>query len=165
MVEGGNQLSQVLLFYTCNIIYMSALSPLAHTKTNIILKVRKRIFKRQADFWVRGQPGLQSEFTGQPGLHRETLSQKNKEQTNKKECIFSRFIAASFPLVIKAKCLPASPPTSHGIEIYSVTGGPYKFYPYSVGTKYPCKELQRQSLEMRRKEGPCRDCRIWGSIP
>jgi hypothetical protein len=52
MVEGGNQLSQVLLFYTCNIIYMSALSPLAHTKTNIILKVRKRIFKNAYSRWA-----------------------------------------------------------------------------------------------------------------
>jgi hypothetical protein len=38
--------------------------------------------QRQADFWVRGQPGLQREFQdSQPGLYRETLS-RNK-QTNK----------------------------------------------------------------------------------
>jgi hypothetical protein len=34
-----------------------------------------------------------------------------------------------------------------------------------LGTKYPWKELQRQSLELRRKDGPSRDCHTWGSIP
>jgi hypothetical protein len=42
-------------------------------------------------------------------------------------------------------------------------------YPEDVsnewGTKYPFKELQRQSLELRQKEGPCRDCPNRGSIP
>jgi hypothetical protein len=38
--------------------------------------------QRQADFFVRGQPDLQSWVPGQPGLHRETLSQKN--QNNKR---------------------------------------------------------------------------------
>jgi hypothetical protein len=33
------------------------------------------------------------------------------------------------------------------------------------GTKYPWKELQRQSLELRRKDGPSRDCPTQGSIP
>jgi hypothetical protein len=33
------------------------------------------------------------------------------------------------------------------------------------GTKYPLKELQRQSLEMRQKEEPSRDCPTQGSIP
>jgi hypothetical protein len=40
---------------------------------------------RQADFWVQGQPGLQSEFQDSQG-YRETLSRKNKQaskQTNK----------------------------------------------------------------------------------
>ena len=32
-------------------------------------------------------------------------------------------------------------------------------------TKYPCKELQRQSLELRWKEGPCRDCPTQEFIP
>jgi hypothetical protein len=31
---------------------------------------------------------------------------------------------------------------------------------FLLRTKYPCKELQRQSLELRWKEGPCRDCPI-----
>ena len=35
--------------------------------------------QRQAHFWVRGQPGLQSEFQDSQG-YRETLSQKNKKQ-------------------------------------------------------------------------------------
>jgi hypothetical protein len=34
-----------------------------------------------------------------------------------------------------------------------------------VGTKHPWKELQRQSLELRWKDGPCRDCHIQGSTP
>ena len=33
------------------------------------------------------------------------------------------------------------------------------------GTKHPWKELQRQSLELRRKDGPSRDCHTQGSIP
>jgi hypothetical protein len=33
------------------------------------------------------------------------------------------------------------------------------------GTKHPWKELQRQSLELRWKDGPCRDCHIQGSTP
>ena len=33
------------------------------------------------------------------------------------------------------------------------------------GTKYPWKELQRQSVEQRMKERPSRDCPIWESIP
>jgi hypothetical protein len=33
------------------------------------------------------------------------------------------------------------------------------------GIKYPWKELQRQSLELRRKDGPSRDCPTRGSIP
>jgi hypothetical protein len=33
------------------------------------------------------------------------------------------------------------------------------------GTKYPWKELQRQSSEQRLKEGASRDCSTWGSIP
>jgi hypothetical protein len=34
-----------------------------------------------------------------------------------------------------------------------------------LGTKHPWKELQRQSLELRQKDGPSRDCHIQGSIP
>jgi hypothetical protein len=33
------------------------------------------------------------------------------------------------------------------------------------GTKYPWKELQRQSSELRQKERPSRDCPTQGSIP
>jgi hypothetical protein len=37
--------------------------------------------QRQADFWVQGQPGLQSEFQDSQGyIYRETLSQKKKKQ-------------------------------------------------------------------------------------
>jgi hypothetical protein len=31
-----------------------------------------------------------------------------------------------------------------------------------LGTKHPWKELQRQSLGLRQKDGPSRDCHIWG---
>ena len=34
-----------------------------------------------------------------------------------------------------------------------------------IGNNPPWKELQRQSLELRRKNGPSRDCHIQGSIP
>jgi hypothetical protein len=33
------------------------------------------------------------------------------------------------------------------------------------GTKLPWKELQRQSLELKRKDGPSRDYSTWGTIP
>jgi hypothetical protein len=33
-----------------------------------------------------------------------------------------------------------------------------------IGNKYPWKELQKQSSELRRKEGPSRDCPTQGSI-
>ena len=40
--------------------------------------------QRQADFWVWGQPGLQSEFQDSyTELYRETLSQQNKTKQNK----------------------------------------------------------------------------------
>jgi hypothetical protein len=31
--------------------------------------------------------------------------------------------------------------------------------------RHPWKELQRQSLELRRKDRPSRDCHTWASIP
>jgi hypothetical protein len=34
-----------------------------------------------------------------------------------------------------------------------------------TGNNHPWKELQRQSLELRQKDGPSRDCHIQGSIP
>jgi hypothetical protein len=33
------------------------------------------------------------------------------------------------------------------------------------GTKYPCEEIQRQSVDQRLKERPFRDCPTLGSIP
>jgi hypothetical protein len=38
--------------------------------------------QRQADFWVRGQPGLQSEFQDSQS-YRETLSWKTKKRKKK----------------------------------------------------------------------------------
>jgi hypothetical protein len=56
--------------------------------------------QRQADFWVRGQPGLQSEFqdsqgyTEKPCLKKKKKKRKKKERkrkenkhTNKKSCL------------------------------------------------------------------------------
>jgi hypothetical protein len=40
--------------------------------------------QRQVDFWVPGQPSLQSELQDSQGLHRETLSQKTKTKKKKK---------------------------------------------------------------------------------
>jgi hypothetical protein len=40
--------------------------------------------QRQADFWIRGQPGLQSEFQdSQDYIEKETLSGKNLKKQNK----------------------------------------------------------------------------------
>jgi hypothetical protein len=47
--------------------------------------------QRQADFFVRGQPGLQSEFqdsqsyTEKPCLKKQNKTKKQNKQTNKKE--------------------------------------------------------------------------------
>jgi hypothetical protein len=40
--------------------------------------------QRQADFWVRGQPGLQSEFQDSQGYTEKPCPEKTK-QTNKKK--------------------------------------------------------------------------------
>jgi hypothetical protein len=34
-----------------------------------------------------------------------------------------------------------------------------------IGNNHPWKELQRQSLELRQKDGPSKDCHIQGFIP
>jgi hypothetical protein len=39
--------------------------------------------QRQVDFWVRGQPGLQSEFQDSQGYTEKTLSRKTKKQKTK----------------------------------------------------------------------------------
>jgi hypothetical protein len=50
--------------------------------------------QRQADFWVRGQPGLQSEFqdslgyTEKPCLEKKQKTKKQKQKTNKKSVYF-----------------------------------------------------------------------------
>jgi hypothetical protein len=46
--------------------------------------------QRQVDFWIRGQPGLQSEFrdsqgyTEKPCLEKQTKTKKTKKQKQKK---------------------------------------------------------------------------------
>jgi hypothetical protein len=39
--------------------------------------------QRQADFWVRGQPGLQSEFQDSQGYTEKTCLEKQKQQQQK----------------------------------------------------------------------------------
>jgi hypothetical protein len=34
-----------------------------------------------------------------------------------------------------------------------------------IGNNHPWKELQRQSVKLRQKDGPSRDCHIQGFIP
>jgi hypothetical protein len=41
----------------------------------------------QADFWVRGQPGLQSEFQDSQGYTEKPCLKKKAKQTNKKRFI------------------------------------------------------------------------------
>jgi hypothetical protein len=40
--------------------------------------------QRQTDFWVRGQPGLQSEFQDSQGYTEKTLSQEKKKKKRRK---------------------------------------------------------------------------------
>jgi hypothetical protein len=40
--------------------------------------------QRQVDFWVQGQPGLQSEFQDSQDYTEKPCLKKNKKQTNKK---------------------------------------------------------------------------------
>jgi hypothetical protein len=55
-----------------------------------MIKIQALRRQRQADFWVWGQSGLQSEFQGSQGytekpcLEKQTNKQTNKKQTNKK---------------------------------------------------------------------------------
>jgi hypothetical protein len=49
--------------------------------------------QRQVDFWVQGQPCLQSEFqAGQPGLHREILSWKKQKNKRHKTSLSINFL-------------------------------------------------------------------------
>jgi hypothetical protein len=41
--------------------------------------------QRQVDFWVRGQPGIQSEFQDSQGYTEKPCFKKAKEQQNKKK--------------------------------------------------------------------------------
>jgi hypothetical protein len=65
---------------------------------------------------------------------------------------------------------------SPGLVLFPVSSCPWQAYhSYGIfnilcsflewGTKYPGKELQRQSSELRQKEGPSRDCPTQRSIP
>jgi hypothetical protein len=40
--------------------------------------------QRQVDFWVRGQPGLQSEFQDSQGYTEKSCLEKNKSKTTTK---------------------------------------------------------------------------------
>jgi hypothetical protein len=53
-----------------------------------------------------------------------------------------------------------------GIRIIQASWNEWTLLPFlELGTKHPWKELQRQSLELRWKDGPSRDCPTQGSIP
>jgi hypothetical protein len=41
--------------------------------------------QRQVDLWVRGQPGLQSEFQDSQGYTEKPCLEKTKKQTNKQQ--------------------------------------------------------------------------------
>jgi hypothetical protein len=41
--------------------------------------------QRQADFWVRGQPGLQSEFQDSQGYTEKPCLEKNQNQNQKRK--------------------------------------------------------------------------------
>jgi hypothetical protein len=41
--------------------------------------------QRQVDFWVRGQPGLQSEFQDSQGYTEKPCLEKQNKQTNKQK--------------------------------------------------------------------------------
>jgi hypothetical protein len=43
--------------------------------------------QRQADFWIRGQPGLQSEFQDSQGYTKKPCLEKQNKQTNKNASI------------------------------------------------------------------------------
>ena len=78
--------------------------------------------QRQADLWVPGQPGLQSEFQeGQPELHRETLSQnkqtnkqtKNQQKKANKVCISMVWGMLAIIMVSKPFAYPARNPVHY----------------------------------------------------
>jgi hypothetical protein len=60
--------------------------------------------QRQADFWVWGQPGLQSEFQDSTGLHRETLSRKTKKKKKKNNSLCFCFCYKDLFIVISKYC-------------------------------------------------------------
>jgi hypothetical protein len=51
-------------------------------RTPLIPALRRQ---RQADLWVRGQPGLHSEFQDSQGYTEKPCLKKNKKQTNKQK--------------------------------------------------------------------------------
>ena len=58
---------------------------------NVVHLLSERLLKRQADFWVQGQPGLQSEFqdsqgyTGRYFPEKQTKKQKKKTKTKQQQ--------------------------------------------------------------------------------
>jgi hypothetical protein len=47
--------------------------------------------QRQADFWVRGQPGLQSEFQDSQGYTEKLCLEKQKTKNKKQKKVHSNF--------------------------------------------------------------------------
>ena len=63
--------------YVCNLEYKNIPGVVAHAFNPSNWEVE------QADFWVRGQPGLQSEFQDSQGYTEKTCLKKTKTKTNK----------------------------------------------------------------------------------
>jgi hypothetical protein len=66
------------------------------------------------DFWVRGQPGLQSEFQDSQGYKRNPVSKKTKTKTNKKQTNKS---AGTWTQVLTSA--QSAAPSSHPLDLTS----------------------------------------------
>jgi hypothetical protein len=67
--------------------------------------------QRQADFWVRGQPGLQSEFQDSQGYTEKPCLEKTNKQTNKQKK--NKKHHGCIPLIACFKRLPNLHRTAH----------------------------------------------------
>jgi hypothetical protein len=54
--------------------------------------------QRQADFWVRGQPGLQSEFQDSQGYTEKPCLKQTNKQTNKKKLWWATYANFLWPM-------------------------------------------------------------------
>jgi hypothetical protein len=122
--------------------------------------------QRQADFWVRGQPGLQSEFqdnqsyTEKPCLRKQnkTKQNKTKQKTNKQTKKYKPYCTYYIKIYSSHRYKSLTKITEMGnrllycylnMKTWVQISGNLKKYGYC-----PWKELQSQSLELRRKDHP-----------